>query len=421
MLEPIPPARNVLRSWQQALRLVRSRSTPLRISRHQVDDARGQARQVLSHTLPTLTANAGINRHLLLGTGVNFGTEGVQTDVTIPDPATTFSAGLELRQPLLALRTWHDIGTARRNIRAAELRSQDAERIILADVAGAAAIQITAERVADVSRVALSSALSTLELTRRRAALGAASKLDELRAEQEVSASRAQVITANEDVRRAREELGRTLVDDRPWGTALPLDQLERTARTVCKPVQNIEARSDIEAKALGVEIGDRNVSSVDYSYAPTVDLVSRADYVVNEDRSQNGKHVTWTVGAFLTWPLYDGGFRYGERTRAEAAADIAREELGETKRVARIDVTQRDRAVSVAMANLEVNRRAQQTASETARLARVAYINGSGTSFDLVDTASRSRRADITFLNSEFELIRAQIAAFLTRANCGL
>jgi outer membrane protein TolC len=322
---------------------------------------------------------------------------------------------------LLALRTWHDIGTARRSIRESELRAQDAERVILADVARAAAVQITTERVADVSRVALASALSTLELTRRRAALGAASKLDELRAEQEVSASRAQVITANEDVRLAREALGRTLVDDHPWGTDLPLDQLERTARTVCKPVQKIEARSDIEAAALGVEISERNVSSVDYSYAPTVDLTSTLSYLINEDRSPNGKNITWTVGAFLTWPLYDGGFRYGERTRAEAAAGIAREDLGQVKRAARIEVTQAERSVLVAMANLDVDRHAQQTAKETARLARVAYINGSGTSFDLVDTAARVRQRDIDLLISEFELIRAQVAAFLARANCGL
>src|SRR5260221_260107 len=63
----------------------------------------------------------------------------------------------------------------------------------------------TAERLAEVSRVALRSALSTLALSRRRAELGVATRLDLLRGEQDLSEARAQVVAADEGLVRARE------------------------------------------------------------------------------------------------------------------------------------------------------------------------------------------------------------------------
>ena len=76
-------------------------------------------------------------------------------------------------------------------------------------------------------------------------------------------------------------------------------------------------------------------------------------------------------------------------------------------------------RAVKVAKVNLEVFAKSREIAAETARLARVAFINGSGTSFDLVDTASRQRQAEIDLTVREFELLRARVAAFLALASC--
>ena len=55
---------------------------------------------------------------------------------------------------------------------------------------------ITAERLSEVSRVSLRFALSTADLTRRRAELGASNQVDVLRAEQEVARSQSKL--ANE-------------------------------------------------------------------------------------------------------------------------------------------------------------------------------------------------------------------------------
>ena len=134
-----------------------------------------------------------------------------------------------------------------------------------------------------------------------------------------------------------------------------------------------------------------------------------------------NGEHVSWTIGGQLGWTLYDGGDRYGLRHFNEAALTIARETLTQKKRDVTLQVTQADRGIVVAQANFVVATSARDVAKEQARLSRLAFVNGSGTSFDLVDSARLLRQAEIDLLIKDFQVFQARLTAFLARANCAI
>jgi outer membrane protein, multidrug efflux system len=78
-------------------------------------------------------------------------------------------------------------------------------------------------------------------------------------------------------------------------------------------------------------------------------------------------------------------------------------------------------RAVQVAEANLALSARTREIAAEMARLARISFVNGSGTSFDLVDTATQLREAELDFALKEFEVLRLEIAALLATSTCSV
>ena len=63
----------------------------------------------------------------------------------------------------------------------------------------------------------------------------------------------------------------------------------------------------------------------------------------------------------------------------------------------------------------------ARNIAKESQRLSRLAFINGNGTSFDLVDSARRLREAEIDVLIKEFQVFQARLTAFLSRSNCAI
>ena len=78
-------------------------------------------------------------------------------------------------------------------------------------------------------------------------------------------------------------------------------------------------------------------------------------------------------------------------------------------------------RAVEVAQANLATERARHDAAERTAELARVAFLQGTGTSFDLVETQRSLREAEIDVAVAEYELTDSELAALLKLADCAL
>jgi len=411
MLTPVEEPAQVLSNWQQALVLVRTRSTSVAAAHSRVAEAQARSRQALSSVLPNVTGNGAVRRSLLFGTDPQLG--------RVPASATIWTAGVSLRQSLIDLRSWHDIGTTKSAVEAAAISAEDAERLALGALADTIVTVITAERLAEVSRVSLRSNLSTLDLITKRTLLGAASAVDVLRAEQEVASNRSDVVQADETLRQAREALGMALGFPEAWGVAadIKVDRLANDARSVCSPIQDPEQRSDVRAARLNVVVSERTTESTSYGLAPTLQLGSDFNY----NSVTNPRPVDWSISALLTVPIYDGGQLGAERGVNEATAEIARQQLTQTARQAHLEAGQAQRSVRVAQANFDVSRQARDIAAESARLSRIAFVHGTGTSFDLVESARRQRLAEIDVTIKEFEVVRAQITALLALSNCNI
>lgn len=423
MLAPIAPPDRIITDWRDALQMVKTQSSDYLLAQSNIEAALGRSRMALAGALPQLTANANYQYHLLTseverGTNPTTGEPIVQR---IPNPREALNLGGTLRIPLLAARTWYDYSTSRRSVEQAEISREDAERQIVAGLAEAMVTVVTNERLAEVTRVNLAAALSTLDLNARRAELGAGSAVDVLRSRQEVAQSRAQVVAADEALRQSREALGQALGLSEPVGLTpeIKLDQLRADARATCQGSTNPLERADVRAAAAGAAIAERNVRSVLFDHLPTIDFVSNFNHTTNG--SIAFVQTTWTIGAALTWSLYDGGQRYGEKRLNQALLSQAQENTRKAERLARIQAVQATRGVSVAQASLKLAEESQLIAQENAKLAKSKFINGSGTSFDMVDTQSAARQAQLDVTVKEFELLRAEIIAFLALASCDL
>ncbi len=282
---------------------------------------------------------------------------------------------------------------------------------------------VTAERLAEVTRSNLASALSMLELNRKRESLGGSSSIDVLRAEQEVATSRAAVIQADEALRRARESLGQALGYEEGWGIApeVKLDSLQKDARRSCEPNQKLEDRADMRSLRVAERVADRNVTSASLALVPTLNAQSSVVASTNDYATGSLGPVAWSISGLLSWNLYDGGQRYGERRQNEGLLEVAHQASLGAGRQVRIEVTQAERGVLVAEQGLVVATAGRQIADDAARLTRVKFVNGNGTSFDMVDTQRRAREAEIDVTIKEFALLRARIIAFLALASCDI
>ena len=417
LLTPPPAPGNVLHSWQEALKLVRDQSVSMRIARANVLQAEAAVHSALAPALPQLLGTAGVTKYLLKGEVAT-----ANGNVAIPDPSLYWNAQLALTVPLFRPAAWYNHGSAQSALEATKLSTKETERQLVAGVADLIVSVVTAERLAEVSRSSLKAALSTVDLTKRRAALGASNTLDVLRVEGEASLSRAQVVQATESLIRAREALGTALGSADAWGVTpdIQLDALAADAQQVCHAESDITARSDVRAANANLSVADRHLKGVDYTYLPTVDAQSTLGFQA-PNFGINNRHENWTIGALLTWNLYDGGLRGGQRLAARAEVEAAQANLAETKRGASLQVKQALRLVQVAEANLAVASKTREIDSETARLSKISFLNGSGTSFDLVTTESLLRVAEADLAVKEFDVMQAKIAALLALSTCSL
>lgn len=418
MLKDIPPAPKMLTGWRQALALASAEDPDYSIALFEIERSKGEERQALAGTLPTLTGTGSITFHIVRSDieVIDQNTGGLTTTTIPPSPVAT--AALTLRQPLIAPRVWYSIGTAEKATEAATVSAEDQKRRLVGNVSDAIVSVVTAERIAETNRVGLRAALDRLKLQKRRLELGSGTQLDVVRFQQDVAASRATLVSGDEDLRRSRESLGLALGSVEAYGVSpdISLDEIQATVSRICKG-ESLEQRADIRALRLQKEISERAVTDADLRYAPTADLSSTAQY--SSEDLIGEKNYSWSVQGLLTIPIWDGGERYGAHRSAVAVVRQQEERLNALERAAKIEVVQADRAVTVAAQSLAIAKESRDLAAETDRLAQKAFENGAGTSFDLVDSARRLREAELALAVRELELVRAKIASVLAKATC--
>lgn len=422
MLAPVPRARIEIRTWEAALQHVRATSTDLRVAALMVERAEAQQRVALAGSLPTINGTAAFTHQLITKDtlqAVGLGAGGIVYKPFTSPPSDYLTGQLVATQPVVALRAWHAIGTAREAKEAARLSFDDAKRVIALSVANSMMGVVTAERIAELNRVGLTNALSRLELTTRKSTLGGATGIDVVRARQDVEVARATLVAGDESLLQAREALGAAIGIAEQVGVPPNVDVsgLERDARATCKATATVDERADVAALRTQLDVAHRGVNDVKYQFAPTVNLQSGLATTTTD--TGLSPTTTWNVQAVLAIPLWEGGARYGNLRDANAQEDIAGQRLEAGRRTAKIQVDQARRGVTVAGDRRRVSASARDLAAETDRLVRLAYQEGRGTSLELISAAQSLREAEIQLALRDFDLVKARVLAVLALASC--
>lgn len=408
LLAPIPAAPHQLNSFHDALTTIAARSIELAIQQQEVERAEGASREALAGALTQVNGQASISQSLLAGAnGASRGPTG--------------QISLSASQPILAPRAWYALKTARLNVKAVQQTTDDKRRTILAQVASSIVGVYTAERVAEINRSSLTSSLQRLNLAERKTKLGDGTRLDVLRAQQDTALARGQLIAGDEALRKAREALGLALGSNDPWGVpaTISINEMQQALGGSCQ-TGTVEDRPDVAAARTSLEIARRGITDSKLAFAPTALVESSASASAGgASVLGTGNQTSWTIGAVLNLPIWEGGARYGAMRIARANAEEAKLRLDATRRGATFEATQAQRSVGVAEQARVVSEQNRDLAREAARLAERAFAAGAGTSFDLVDAGKNERAAELDLAVKEFNLIQARIAALLATANC--
>ena len=193
MLAPIPPPARTLATWNDVASYVRARSTDLHIAQAEIARADAQSRTAIAALLGTITGNLNGTTNFLTNTtaqvaGVDSNLQPIFRTITTPIPQFA-TASVVLGLPLIAPRAWNNVRTAGVAQDVAGANLEETKRLLLQNVAAAVVAVVTAERVAELNRSGLRSALERLDLSQRRRVVEARTGLDLVRAKQDVDAA----------------------------------------------------------------------------------------------------------------------------------------------------------------------------------------------------------------------------------------
>lgn len=327
--------------------------------------------------------------------------------ITQPRSQSAFSATLGV--PVLALSQWAATTQARDQIEIANLSTADVRTEIAVATAQAYLAIIAQKRQVEVSMRARETALSHLDYARRRLEAGAGTKLNELRAGQEVATDEARVENAQLGVRRAQEALGVLMVANGPVDAAAePVFAVPEPLPAVDVESAWMSARPDVRLFTASERAADRVWRDSFKDFFPTGTASFDPQALAPAGAFNSAR--SWRFVVSFSQPVFDGGQRRGLKRFREAALNVSRLALQGLQVQARSEVRLAQETVRSTERALASLRSAAQQANDVLGIVNVAFEAGATTNLEVIDAQRQARDADSDAAAAEDVVRRARL-----------
>ncbi|WP_242360111.1 MULTISPECIES: TolC family protein [Anaeromyxobacter] len=402
-------------SLSAALAELDAQNLTLAQARARADEASGVARQAAAPLLPTLSAGATYTRNsddAIVSLGALLPLQpGQKPPAPIAiQPLEQLVVSGAARVPILVPNAWFELSAARSGARAAALSADAARSDVRAGFAQAAHAAIAAEEAVTASEHAAASAAELARSADRRVTAGTAAPLDALRARTEQVRRESDLVRARAELERARLALGILLGRETPVRIEVPASPADASTEERDGLVAAaLAGRPELASRRARVDAADAQVRGAWARLAPQ--LSAGASIFRSDVAYPTGEKDGWRATVDLSWPLYDGGLRYGKRREAEAQRAGA-EAAAEAERlgvVQQVEDAHRDLGVAVERLRLAGTQRG--LAADAAASARRSYEAGVASSLDVIDANDREYAADIQLADARARAAQARIA----------
>lgn len=321
---------------------------------------------------------------------------------TVIQPLDAWTASAAVRVPVFALSSWYDVDVAIAAVGVGEATFESSRQQSHAALATLAYAQSALEEVVHASERAVELAAEQVSSAERRTTAGTAAPLDVLRARTEFVSRQSDLARANADLGRARLALGVLLGRKGPVVVRVPEAEVfaaEPTRAGTRAELQALDARSRL-AKA--------QLESAKARLWPT--LSATGTVFASNQPYPTGDKTGWRVGAELTIPLYDGGYRYGKRHEAEAALRATAAELEAKELSIQQETSDAEREIAVALERKRLAETRSGLAADAAASAKRSFDAGIATTLDVLDANDKLYKAEVALAEAKARLAQAHI-----------
>ena len=337
-----------------------------------------------------------------LNRGVEFSGETVT-------PRNQLNASLDVRYPLYAPVLWARTAQAEDTKTTAAASADDVRRQIALATADAYLTVIARRRAVEANVVAQETATAHYDLAHELQQRGAGSRLNELRAQQEVSTDEGLVEASRIALYRAQEALGTLLVADGPVDAVDdPQFVIPPDAAMLDVSPTTLLGRTDLKLFAAEQRAAERVLSDSAKDRYPFLEAFFQPSttYPSQFFLPQN----SWRLLMQLSVPIFDSGQRAGLELERQANVDSSRATFARAITSARAEVRTGRAAVASAERELASASAAADQARQVVTIVNVSFRAGGATNIEVVDAQRRARNADLAVAIAEDTLRRARL-----------
>jgi TolC family type I secretion outer membrane protein len=224
--------------------------------------------------------------------------------------------------------------------------------------------------------------------------VGAVPRFNVLRAEVELANAKPPLIRSQNDLRLTKESLVKLLAIDSagrtneftPINFAGELAYEHRGWELATALRQALEHRPELLQAERQVGVAKANVSVASSGYKPEASVFGNYgwhDSVFSDDISSTREG--WTIGANVSWALFDGMLTHGRVSQARAQLQEANLDYADTRRQVELEVRQAYSDYLQTLELIEAQKKTVEEADESLRLAEARFRAGTGTQLDVL------------------------------------
>ena len=319
-------------------------------------------------------------------------------------PRTQTQTAAALSVPLLTPVAWAQRAQAADQVFVSRQTVSDIRRQIAVAAAQSYLAILAGRRVLELNERSRENARAHFDFANQRFLGGIGSRLNMLRALQELTSDEARVEEALLIIRRAQEALGVLVAAD------APVDAADEPAFDVPGDdgAAAVNGRADLQLLAARQTAAERVLNDSWRDYLPSVTAVFTPQLEVPSGLFANSR--SWRGSVLFSVPVFDSGLRRAVKSERLVLLNTVKVQRAGAERQATSEVRTAREAVASTERALAQTRQAAEQANEVVRITDVAFREGATTNIEVLDAQRQARDADTQAVIAEDAVRRARL-----------
>ncbi len=350
----------------------------------------------ISTTNPLMAFGSKLNQEILTASDFN------PALLNNPDVTQNFATKIEVLQPLINPDGFYGRQAAKSKFEAYQLQTERTKEYLVLEVNKAFMQLQLAYRAVAVLEKANTTGQANLKLVENYAKQGMLQKTDLLSVQVRVNEIKNQLQYAKSNVQNASDYLAFLLNEDNANKVFKPIEDIESNIEIVAFESKLISNRKDILAMDKTVEAYSKMSKMNKMAYLPRLNAFGSYE-LFDTNVFQTGAK-GYTVGAQLSWNIFDGYKTIGKNQKAKAELEKAQTESTQYKAQSQLELNKTNRQLADAENKVNLSKLALEQAQEAYRIRENRFKEGLEKTTDLLNSETLQLQKELEYLQAVFE-----------------